>query len=146
MTVRQALLEAMLTALNDGAPAPVCERDRGIESVPGAVGSMTIRPFEDHGVRVGPQSVLMDRTLIAAVECRAAAAADGSATASEALEPLLERVTAKLGGSRLGGLSREVLDVRIKFEQAQGDTRFAKATVFVTAKYQTLVNDATSRT
>ena len=144
MTVRQAILEAMLTALNDGGPAPVAERDRGIESVPGSTGAMTISPFEDVGVRIGPQSVLMDRTLIAAVECRAIASATDTAT--ENLEPLLERVTAKLGGSRLGGLVRETLDVRIKFEKAQGDVRVAKATAFVTAKYQTLVNDATRRT
>lgn len=146
MTVRQSILEAMLSALNAGSPTPVCERDRGLDSVPGSAGAMTIRPFEDLGERIGPQSVVMSRTLIAAVECRALAAADGSPTATEALEPLLERVTAKLGGSRLGGLVREVLDVRIRFEQVQGDVRVAKATAYVTARYQTLVNDATSRT
>jgi hypothetical protein len=144
VTVRAQILEQMLSDVNSGSPSPLCIKDRGLEVAPGPDGAMTMRPGDDVGERVGPQSAVMSRTLLVLFECRAQA--DDTATATERLEPMLERIVARLGGSRLGGLVRETLDVRIKFEQVQGDVRYAKATVFVTAKYQTLVNDATRRT
>lgn len=146
-TLRYQILLAAIAAANAGVvdPEPQVELDRGIESVPGETGSITARAMEDLGERIGPASAVYKRTLILGFDCRARAPADGSASAWERLEPLLERLTSKLGGQKLGGLVLEALEPRIKFEQVQGDVRVARATVYVAARYQQLVNDATRR-
>lgn len=146
-TLRHQIVLAAIAAANVGVsdPDPLVVLDRGIESVPGDYGAITARAMEDVGERIGPASAVYKRTLIIGFDCRARAAADDSASAWERLEPLLERITAKLGGSKLGGLVLEALEPRIKFEQMQGDVRVARATVFVVARYQQLVNDATAR-
>src|SRR6185295_10686825 len=131
MTKGTQIVDAMLTKLN-GPGAPVtAERDRGLELPPGAAGSIVIRRFKELGERFGPQGPLLKRILIVAAECRASGSAAESA--DEALDPLLEWVTATLGGERLGGLAHEVVEAEIKFEQVQGDVRYAKATVYLTA-------------
>ena len=147
MTVREEIFQALIAAANAGvsAPDPLVEEDRGIESLVGDHGAITASKAEDLGERISPGGAVYKRTLIVTFSVRTKAAADNTETAGARLEPLLERLTAKLGGSRLGGLVLEALEPRIKFEVVQGDVRVARATVFVAARYQQLVNDATRR-
>ena len=141
MTIGNQIVAAMITKLNSPAGPVVAERDRGLELPPGTAGSIVLRRFREVAERLGPQSAILKRTLIVAAECRASG--NGTTSADENLDPLLTHVTARLGGERLGGLVFEAVEAETKFEQVQGDTRYAKATVYLAARYKTLVNDAT---
>lgn len=143
-TLRKAILDAAFAALSAGSPPVAPERWRGFELPPTTALSMILRPGHEVISGISPRTPIANRTLVLHVECRAAVAA--GASLDDALDPLLEWVTAKLGGTTLGGLVRDALEAEIRWEAVQGETRYAKATVFLTAPYHTLVNDATRAT
>lgn len=131
--------------LNTGTPGgvPQAERSRGDDIPPTTVTAIGVRPFKETVRRPGgPSSPIVKRELVVAVECWAAAV--GAQTVDQALDPLLEWVTAALAGSNLNGLVHAALEAEIQWDAERKDSQYGKATVFLVAHYQTLIGDATS--
>lgn len=144
MTIRGQIALAILAALNAGTPPVQTERSRGYEIPPTTPLAMSLR-FYDEKIEVPhARSPVRKRTMIYAIECRAAAGVTTSP--DEELEQLLEWVTAKLGGARLVAPNGGVWpaeEAEIKWGEVQGETRYGKATVYLPVTYSALVNDAT---
>lgn len=145
MTRRELVTVAALAALNTDRPVgiPVTRRVRGFDQPKSEALAISLRQFKEE-IDKGPGPAgggISKRALILAIDCRAQGSS--SATPEQVLDPALEWVTRKLGGSRLGGLVFSTLEVEIRWDDEQADHAYARATVYVVCRYETLVADAT---
>jgi hypothetical protein len=146
-TIRDQILDAIGTALNTGRPSGIPAAERSpVDPYEGGLGEVAIayRPFTESCARAGGRSgPLTHRKLVVRFAVRASG--NGSEEAEQLADPVLEYLTAKLGGTNLGGLAHQVDEAVIRWDLAVRDTSYILVPVLCAISYQTKVADATQR-
>jgi hypothetical protein len=138
-TLRERIIDAVVTALNAGRPADVPEATRlkTTPYEPSQLPAMTVYPVredvEDVGGRFGP---LVKRALTLRVECRAI-----GDPVDRNLDPLLAWATKALSGNDLGGLVIDIAETGTEWAVEPAEAVHGIAVVDFTALYATKTND-----
>lgn len=141
-TVREQILDAVVTALNAGAPAgfPVATRTNPDPYEPGALPAVTVFPTDESvsdvgasGHRRGP---VTNRRLTFRVECRAI-----GEPPETALDPMIAWVVKALAGSTMGGLAHDVQEQRTEWVVEAAEEVYGLASVEFAVDYRTLTNN-----
>lgn len=148
MSLRTTVIDAMAALLNAptipaGIPTATTE-----DSLPASGGegtkSINLRRWREQVERLGkPAGTMVRRRLLVRVDVRASSSATASAAANA--EPMLDHVTARLGGARLtvGNTKPEVLEAEIRWDLVQADAGYVLVPVIAVVEYTTAINDAT---
>jgi hypothetical protein len=150
-TVRESIIQGLVTQLNTGTPAgvPAAQRTRLAALQVGELPSIIVFPLsEEPEIQGGNRGPLVRATLTTAIECRG----KGSATLrpDQAVDPLLAWVVKALGGRRLsdgagGHLTHPIKEGRTTWRYEFADDALCLATVELEVPYQHLVADAERR-
>lgn len=146
-SLRERIVQAVLTKLNTGTPSGVPDAKRAWTTVLNENQLPMIAvywPKDDARPIGGPQPVLMDRTLTLAVGVWFAG--NVSTTADQLADAALQWIVSSLSGQEEAGLYELMLEDGTECELAGAEVPFARVTVHVTVKYQTAVNRLDVRT
>lgn len=152
MTKRNEILEAIVSALNTSRPEgiPEATRTRSVDIDPAALPAMTVICRREIPAPLhGRGNTVLRRRLEVEVECIGKSDGpvpndDTTTTADEAVEPLLNWVTAKLVDNRLGGKSFNLEELETVFQYVELATAFTcRATLRIGVDYMTRRTDQT---
>lgn len=146
MTIREQIIQAVLSALNTGRPGgvPAAIRSRYHNLIVSALPAVTVFPESCVPVAIQqPRGPLVEWSLNLVVEC--VAAGDAGMSPDAAVDPLVAWVTKVLGANRFGGLAIRTDEGKTTFQMGfsgQGRTPLCRARVEIQVQYTTRANDA----
>lgn len=148
-SIRQQVMDAMLSALNTGRPGTVPQIGKwtGLAVEDSHLPFSSLARAKEVISPVGTRSApIVRRTLRVEIEHLVAGTATPSATAEENAEPLLSWNVKALVGNSLGGLAIELNEGEITWTLEQADRPYVRVTHRFEVVYTTHANDADLRT
>lgn len=143
MTVREAILEAMLSALNTGRPTgvPVVAEGRHRNVQPAQMPAMTLFPVDEQLSPIhSRRSPLVASQMVLVLELWGAGSV--ARTSSRAIEPMAAWVVRALAGQTLGGLATAVYKRRLRYQYGQsGKTPVCLGRLEVVVEYTSRANN-----
>jgi hypothetical protein len=144
MSVRQEIRDAAIAAINADTPTglPECGKRRYVPGENTQESRMAAFFAEEDGSRPGGRAgPITKRALILVIQ--AIAAVETPEEADDAVEPMLEHITAVMGDTNLGGLALDVTEVSTLWATGQASLVHVVALTRWRIEYQTKRDDLT---
>lgn len=146
MTIRQDIRDAAIAALNAAPPAgvPVCGKRRYVAGE--KITAPRLAAFfgeEDVTQPQGRGGPLAKRTLVLVLQ--AIAVCETPDEADDAVEPMLEHITAIMGDTNLGGLALGVTEIGTLWASGESSVFVIAALTRWRIEFQTLRNDLNAK-
>lgn len=145
MTVREQIMETLITTLNTGRPVdvPVAERLRFLSIDSDQLPVMVVAPIREETARVAAGfAPLAQRRLVVAVRLYVKGATGPAPLAVDALaEPMLAWIVKQLVGMRVPNLIVDIEESETAWEFVESDSPMARVTLELVVSYQTRLND-----